>query len=60
MIFSIHHEFMTKQHNFWTYVKDNTTQHYRQILNQNTFGYTQSPNFSNPKQIIKLYTQKET
>ena len=26
MIFSIHHEFMTKQHNFWTDVKDNTTQ----------------------------------
>ena len=26
MIFSIHHEFMTKQHNFWIDVKDNTTQ----------------------------------
>ena len=26
MIFSIHNEFMTKEHNFWTDVKDNTTQ----------------------------------
>ena len=26
MIFSMHHEFMTKQHKFWTDFKDNTTQ----------------------------------
>ena len=31
---------------------------YKEILNQNTFGYTQKPQIFKPKQIIKFYTQK--
>ena len=54
MIFSIHHEFMTKQHISGLMSKTTAHNNYKQILNQNTFSCTQKPQCLKPKQIIKL------
>ena len=46
MIFSIHHEFMTKQHNFWTDVKDNTTQQLQEdTYSKHIWLYPKAPIF---------------